>query len=109
MQDVHLSSRIPDIGTASTHWVVCPIAGFMERLSIVRGGSLSDDETVSVTVGAGATIVILMAAGGSAGGVTEREYTGRNEIAAGDTIKVENAGASSDTEPATVAIVIRRL
>lgn len=109
--DLVLSTRFASATTAETVRVVSPVAGFVERILFVRGGSHDSTEAITATIHGTAQSAFTLATGGAALTVDAQEipYGSNNEIAAGGVVKLVSTGSPAETTNIGAFVVIRRL
>ena len=102
--------RFTDISTASSQWVVCPIAGIISKIYTVIHGVITGSDTnmtfeiagVVVTNGA----IVIAQSGSAAGDVDSSTPTAARTLTAGQAIEVISDGGSTNTVDATVTFTI---
>jgi hypothetical protein len=105
---IQLSTRIDNLTTAGSSWVVCPIAGKIAEIDVVLFGSVgtangtitSKINGVAVTNGA----VTLTFSGSVAGSTFFATPTANNTVAAHGAIELVNAGTSTGAVSANVTV-----
>ena len=110
MQDVVLSTRIASATAVETLRMVSPIAGCLERVLFVRGGTHSATESIVVTVDGVALAAFVLVITGAARDVDVLELPspGTVEIPAGGVIKIVNTGSPTQATPIGIFAIVRR-
>lgn len=107
---IYLQVTMADISTASSVWVVAPLAGNVTKIwSVIDGATITDDAlidpqiaTVSITDGG----ITITQSGSAAGDVDSATPTALNAVTAGQAIELATNGASGNTVIATFTIEI---
>lgn len=107
---VALNVRIDDISTASSVWIVSPIAGKVTKVySVINGPITVADTTLTVKIGGvsvtGGSITIAFT-GSAAGDVDSCSPIALNTVTAGQAIEIDTDGASTDTASAQITILL---
>lgn len=105
-----LTTRIDDISTAGSYWVVSPYAGTIKKVYTVINGAITvADAGITLKIGGtpvtGSAITIANASS-AAGDVDSSTPSAANTVTAGQAIEVVTDGASTGTVSAVVSIVI---
>ena len=110
LKKIYLTTTLADISTASTCYVVSPVAGTISKIySIINGAIATAD---SVITGKIATTAITDGAftiaysGSAAGDIDSATPSAANTVAAGSNINFTTDGASSNTVSAEITIEI---
>lgn len=106
-----LTGEIVDVSTASSLWLVSPVAGNIVRIMSVIDGTIATAPCVldpqiggtSITGGA----ISIADSGSAAGDVDTATPTALNVVAAGGAIEIANADASTNTVRAQITVVIQ--
>ena len=109
-RQIVLNTRIDDVSTAASYWVVTPFAGSVSSIYTVIDGAIGTaDATITFELSGTAitdgTITIANASS-AAGDVDSSSPTANNVVSAGQAIEVITDGASTGTVSAVVTIVI---
>lgn len=103
-----ITARVPVLGTASTHYVVCPIAGVVSKVlgvSNANGATATGTVTISVpTTGAIATLPFV--SGYTAGGMVEDTTITAHALAAKGVITVATDGGGDGAGEVIVTLEI---
>jgi hypothetical protein len=107
---VVLNTRIDNISSASSAWVVTPVAGTIAKVySVISGAITSGDATltskiatVSVTNGA----ITVANSGSAAGTVDSATPSGANTVTLGQAIEIATDGGSTNSISAVITFVI---
>lgn len=112
LNDYFLTVELSDISTAGQKYVVAPDNGrIIKVFSVINGaiGTADADLTLKINGTAVTGGVITVAYDGSAAGdIDSVEPTAANELLEGDVVEVETDGASTNTVPVVVTLVVRR-
>lgn len=111
LQDVILCQTINSVGTATVRHVVSPIAGYVERIMVCKGGAHSSGGAADYdfTIGLNSSFAISGSSGGAALDVDSFEFTpDKYAIGAGERIILDNNGNNSETEAIGITVVIKR-
>ena len=109
-REVNISNSIDDISTASSAWVVTPIAGTITKIYSVTSGATTGGAavltakiaTVAVTNG-----VLTVAVSGSAAGIVDSATpTAAYTVTAGAAIEIATDGGSTNTVSAVITFEI---
>jgi hypothetical protein len=107
---IAVTTRIPDISTASSVFVASPMAGVIETVYVTLHGAITTADSVVTAEINGAALTglsITAAFSGSTGGSTfSGSPSGGNSVAAGQAIEIITDGGSSTAVAADVTIVI---
>ena len=110
LNQIVLTIMVPDVSTASSTWIVAPMAGNITKFYTVINGAIATADAVLTLEIAGTPVtdgVITIAnAGSAAGDVDVVSPTAARAITAGAAIEIVNAGASTNTIIAWVTLVI---
>lgn len=109
-RDVVLSAYLDDISTAGQVYVVSPVAGDISAIySVIDGAIATADATLTAKIGGtdvtGGAITVTQS-GSAAGDVDSATPTAANAVTAGQAIEIETDGASTNTVPVSLTIVI---
>lgn len=107
-----ITTRIADISTASSAWVVAPHAGNVVKIySVIDGAITAADAvltpkiaTVAITGGA----ITIATASSAAGDVDSSTPSAANAVTAGQAIEIATDGGSTGTVSAVITLVIER-
>lgn len=112
LNTLYLTVDFPDIATAGSVWVVCPVAGnVVDCWSVIHGAITVSDETITLersgVAMTGGTITITQS-GSAAGDVdtTAAGITGNNDITASTAIEIISAGACTGPQRATFTVKV---
>jgi len=107
-----LTVKMSDVSTASSVFVVSPVAGTITKYSsIIDGAIATGDDTVTMeinTVLVTDSTITVTQAGSAAGDVDSASPTATNVVAIGDAIEIITDGASTNTVAATFTVEIAR-
>lgn len=108
----YITSEITDVSTAASHWVVVPYAGTIIKIySVISGAIATADAGISFEIG-GTPItnggITIAYSGSAAGDVDSSTPTANNTVTAGQAIEMITDGASTNTIPARITLVIQR-
>jgi len=107
---VHLTVTLADVSTASSAWVVSPIAGNITSIkSVLYGAIITADSTVTAKIAGVAVtngVLTVAFAGSAAGDVDTATPTALRTVTAGQAIEIATDGASGNTIPLTVTLEI---
>lgn len=110
LNKVVLTLNIPTMGTAASYFVICPIAGDIEKIySVIDASFGGADETLSFEIGGVAVTngnITITQSGSAAGDVDSSTPTAANTLTAGQAIEVISAGASSGSCNAKLTFLI---
>lgn len=103
-----LSVRVPVLGTASTHYIVCPIAGEISQvLGVSNGNGAASSGTITVSVPTtGAVATLPFTSGYTAGAKVEDLTITEHALAAGAVITVATDGGGDGTGEVIVTLEI---
>jgi hypothetical protein len=104
-----ITARIPVLGTASTHYVVCPIAGSVTKvLGVSNGNGATATGTITVTVPTtGAIATLPFVSGYTAGAAIEdTTITAHTALLAGGVITVATDGGGDGAGEVIVTLEI---
>lgn len=110
LNKVILTCRLTDVSTASSVYVVAPIAGTVSKIySALQGPITVADSVVTASIG-GVNLtngsLTVAYSGSAAGDVDSCTPTANNTVTAGQAIKITTDGASTDTAALVLTIVI---
>ena len=112
LNDYFLTATIPTMEDAATLYVPVPDSGRIVKVSTALSkaiGTADEDITIKTAQGTVAPVLTITQPGSAAGDVDSIAPTANNYVTEGETIEIENDGASSGTLTAcTVTLVIRR-
>lgn len=107
---VALTRVIADISTAGDVYVVSPVAGTISKiLGVLEGAIATADAVVSFHIGAvsiDSSDITVANSGSAAGDEYDVTPSGHNTVVAGSVIKITTDGASTNTVPFTVTVLI---
>lgn len=106
----YLATTIEDISTASSHWIVSPVAGTITKIySVINAAIATSDAALTFELG-GVLITggnITVATSGSAAGTIDSSTpSAANAVTAGQAVECITDGASTNTVKATITIEI---
>jgi len=105
-----LTTRIDDISTASSAWVVTPIAGTISKIySVISGAITSGAAVLTAEIGGTAVTngVLTVAVSGSAAGIIDvATPTANNTVTAGSAIEIATDGGSTNSVSAVITFEI---
>ena len=105
-----LTTRIDDISTASSAWVVTPIAGTISKIYSVISGAITSGAAVLTAEIAGVAVtdgVLTVAVSGSAAGIVDSATpSAANTVTAGSAIEIVTDGGSTNTVSAVITFEI---
>jgi hypothetical protein len=104
-----ITARVPVLGTASTHYVVCPIAGSVTKvLGVSNGNGATATGTITVTVPTtGAIATLPFVSGYTAGAAVEdTTITAHTALLAGGVITVATDGGGDGAGEVIVTLEI---
>lgn len=105
-----LNVRLTDVSTASSCYVVSPVAGNITKIYSVINGTIATANSVITSSINGAAItggsLTIAFSGSAAGDIDSATPTAANTVAAGDLITLTTDGASSNTVNAEFTIEI---
>lgn len=107
---VTLTCRLDDVSTASSVYVVAPIAGTVSKIySVLQGAITVADSVVTASIG-GVNLtngsLTVAQSGSAAGDVDSCTPTANNTVSAGQAIKITTDGASTTAAALLLTIVI---
>ena len=112
LNETFLTTRIPDISSASSVWVVAPHAGTIVKIYSVIDGAISAADAVLDPQLGGTSItgggITIANASSAAGDVDSSTPTALNVVAAGDAIEIATDGGSTGAVAAEITIVLSR-
>ena len=112
LNDYFLTATIPLLADISQMYVAGPDSGRIVKVTTALAkaiGTADEDITIKTAQGTVAPVLTIPQSGSAAGDVDSIVPTANNYVAEGETIEIENDGASSGTLTAcTVTLVIRR-
>jgi hypothetical protein len=105
---VILAVRVPVLGTASTHYIVCPVAGVISKvLGVSNANGAASTGTVTVTVPTtGAVATLPFVSGYTAGAAVEDTTITEHELAEDAVITVATDGGGDGTGEVIVTLEI---
>lgn len=107
---VTLTYRFTDISTASSQWVVVPIAGIISKIYTVIHGVITGSDTVMSFKIAGVSVtngnVTIAQSASAAGDVDSSTPTAARTLTAGQALEIVSDGGSTNTVDATVTFII---
>lgn len=108
----YITCALTDISTASSAYVVAPFAGTITKIySVIDAAITGANATITPSIGGvsitGGAITIAQS-GSAAGDVDSCTPSAANTVNAGQAIKIESDGASTNTCKAEFTIVIQR-
>lgn len=108
----YITAELTDISTASSCYVVAPYAGNIIKIySVIDGAITGANATITPSIG-GVSItsgaITIAYSGSAAGDVDSCTPTANNSVTAGQAIKIETDGGSTNTVKAQFTIVIQR-
>lgn len=107
---VFLQTEIADISTASTGWVVSPVAGTIVSIrTVIDAAITAADATLTASIGATAITggaITIATAGSAAGTVDSAIPTAANEVVVGSAINIATDGGSTTASKAVVVFEI---
>mgnify|MGYP003134312780 FL=1 len=105
-----LTTRIDDISTASSAWVVTPVAGTISKIySVISGAITSGAAVLTAEIGGTAVTngVLTVAVSGSAAGIVDSATpSAANTVTAGSAIEIVTDGGSTNTVSAVITFEI---
>lgn len=105
-----LTTRIDDISTASSAWVVTPVAGTISKIYSVISGAITSGAAVLTAEIAGVAVtdgVLTVAVSGSAAGIVDSATpSAANTVTAGSAIEIVTDGGSTNTVSAVITFEI---
>ena len=107
----YINVLVENISSASTPYVVSPIAGTIVAIySVAFGATTVDDAVLTARIGGTAITggTITIEGTGSAGDVDSATPTANNTVTAGQAISIETDGGSTGDVDAQITFVIRR-
>lgn len=110
LNDYFLTTQIADVSTAGQIYVTAPDKGKIVGVYTALNGAIATADavlTVKTAQGTAGTITIAYS-GSAAGDVDSLVPTSNNEVNEGETIEIETNGASTNTVPVEVTLIIRR-
>lgn len=107
---IMLVTRFLDISTASSQWVVCPIAGNIIKIYSVLETAITAANTI-FTFKIGGTLVTnstftITQSGSAAGDIDSSTPSGANTLTAGQAIEIISDGGSTTTAHAVLTFLI---
>lgn len=110
LNKITLTYTFIDVSTASSQWVVCPIAGVITKIYSVLHGSITGVDTVlSFEIGGVAVTngnITIAHSGSAAGDIDNSTPTAARTLTAGQAIEIISDGGSAGTTNATITFVI---
>ena len=110
LNTVVLTTRLDDISTASSAYVVSPFAGTLSKVySVIDGTIATADAVLTINVNGGIDVtnrITIAYRGSGAGDVDSCTPDDNNTVAVGDYLKVTTDGASTNTVSAVISFVI---
>lgn len=110
LNKITLTYTFTDISTASSQWVVCPIAGTISKIYSVLHGAIATADTVMSFEIAGIAVtngnITITQSGSAAGDVDSSTPTAARTLTAGQAIEIISDGGSTNTVNATITFVI---
>ena len=107
---IYLNAEIPDISSAGSHWVVCPVAGTITKIySVIDGAITGADAVLTFEIGGVAVTggtVTIDDSGSAAGVVDSATPTAANVLAAGGALELITDGGSTNAVKAKLTIEI---
>jgi hypothetical protein len=108
----YITVELTDISTPSSCYVVAPYAGTISKIySVIDGAITGANATITPSIG-GVSItsggITIAQSGSAAGDVDSSTPSAANAVTAGQAIKIETDGASTNTVKAQFTIVIQR-
>jgi|10_taG_2_1085330.scaffolds.fasta_scaffold16908_4 hypothetical protein len=105
-----LTTRIDDISTASSAWVVTPVAGTISKIYSVTSGATTGGAAILTAEIAGVAVtngVLTVAVSGSAAGIVDSATpSAANTVTAGAAIEITTDGGSTNTVSAVITFEI---
>jgi len=105
-----LTYKFEDISTASSQWVVAPLAGDIQQIyTVIDGAIATADCGISFEIGGVAVTgggVTVTQSGSAAGDVDSATPSGANTVTAGQAIEVISDGASTNAVDMTVTFLM---
>lgn len=107
-----VNAYLADVSTAGQIYVVAPFGGeIVKAYSVLNGAIATADAVLTLKIGGtavtGGTITIANASS-AAGDVDSCTPTAANSVTDGQAIEIETDGASTNTVPVMLTILIRR-
>lgn len=112
LYDYFLTLYLADISTAGQIYIPVPDGGeIIKAYSVINGAIATADSVLTLKINGtavtGGTMTVAYS-GSAAGDVDSCTPTGANVVNEGDVIEVETDGASTNTVPAVITVIIRR-
>ena len=105
-----LTTRIDDISTSSSAWVVTPIAGTISKIYSVTSGATTGGTALLTAEIAGVAVtngVLTVLVSGSAAGIVDSATpSAANTVTAGSAIEIVTDGGSTNTVSAVITFEI---
>lgn len=112
LNDLCLTTVLADVSTSGTHYISSPDKGRIIDIYATLGGTIATDDAAITTSINGTAVtggaMTLTASGSAAGDAFTATPTAANEVIAGDQIGFATDGASTNTVPLFITVVIRR-
>ena len=110
LKKIYLTIDMTDISTASTSYIVSPVAGTITKIQTIINGAIATADavitgkiaTTAITGGA----VTIAYSGSAAGDVDSVTPSAANTVAVGNNINFTTNGASTNTIRATIVVEI---
>jgi hypothetical protein len=111
-REVILNTIIDDISTASSAWVVCPVAGNITKVqSVIDTAITTADATLTTKIGGvnvtGGGLTVSFT-GAAAGDVDSTSPTALNAVSANQAIEIATDGGSTTASKAVITFTIER-
>jgi hypothetical protein len=107
-----LTAYIADVSTAGQIYVVSPVAGTVSKIYTALNGAIGTADAVITPKIGGAAItagaVTIAYSSSAAGDVDSSTPSAANTVTAGQAIEIETNGASTNTVPIMITVVIDR-
>lgn len=110
LKKIYLSVDMTDVSTASTSYLVSPVAGTVSKVWVIISAAITGANSI-ITSKIGSTAitdgaVTLAYSGSAAGSVFSATPSAANTVAAGSNINFATDGASSTTSRGTIVVEI---
>jgi len=107
---IALTVTLDNISTASSVFVVCPMAGVISQVYVVLYGPITVADAVVTAEIAGAAMsglsITAAYSGSAAGSVFSGTPSGSNTVTAGQAVEIVTDGASTTTASATITLLV---
>jgi hypothetical protein len=105
---IYLTVTMADVSTASSVWVVSPVAATFSKLySVINGAIATADAAITTEIGGTAVTggaLTIANSGSAAGDVDSATPTAANTLTAGQALEIITDGASTNTVIATFTV-----